>query len=202
MARDNEELEIRRRLDACFNLQIDRDCENCLAHGDYDGPCCFGKKFDEYDEEDCAKCPHHDDCAEECGYELFDPDDTVRIGPKGDRVQPLGPPIKPSIWDRLRTGSGNLPATPVVTPSKFTLQARTGAVPPNAPRTSTALTTQPQTTIKEGEYRYIPMDNRVPIGDGNPDESAGSRFVKDSVWGGGEGFFRSAYEFFRTHRLR
>lgn len=28
------------------------------------------------------------------------------------------------------------------------------------------------------------------------------RFFKDTIWGAGEGFFKQAYEFFRTHRLR
>lgn len=197
--RDDEELEIRRRLDVCFNQPVDRDCEGCLAHGDYDGPCCFSKRFEADDSEDCQECRHFYDCGEESGYEFDDEGVDIRIGPKGDRIPPLGPPIRTSIWDRLRDGRARPVSPAALAPSKFTVQPRTktGAIPANAPRART--TTITPNVQKE---RYISMDDRIPIGDENPDETAAGRFVKDSVWGGGEGFFRAAYDFFRTRRLR
>jgi len=203
--KERERLEVKRRIDACFETAIDRDCENCLAHGDYGGPCCYGRKFDEYDKE-CEECPHHDDCAEDCGYELYEEeDDTVRVDPKGNplRSQTLGPPIRTSIWDRLRDARTSSPAPSVVPPSKFTIQprTRTGAISPSAPRASATPRTQTLAISRE-EYKYIPMDDRIPIGDEDPNETTAKRFVKDTVWGGGEGFFRAGYEFFRTRRLR
>lgn len=35
-----------------------------------------------------------------------------------------------------------------------------------------------------------------------PEETLFQRFLKDTIWGMGQGFFETAAEFFRTHRLR
>lgn len=192
-----DELEQSRMLDACFQGQIDRDCENCVAHGDHGGRCCFGKKYDEYDEDDCQKCRHHDDCAEECGYVLEDDeeeDEEIRIGPKGDR---LGPPIRPSIWDRLSESRKASPARITVKP-RNTPQPSALARYINRPRPSAGA----GTTVVAKEPDWIPMDDRIPIGEEDPNPTAAKRFLKDTVWGGGEGFFRAGLDFFRNHRLR
>jgi hypothetical protein len=197
VSKQAEELRVKQRIDSCFEGLIDRDCEDCLGHGDYGGPCCYGKKFDDCDDEECGPCRHHDDCAEDCGYHLeVEEEEDVRVDPKGNRIRPLGPPIKTSIWDQLRGARERSAAPATVKPTRFTVRPRTGEIPANAPRPAAAR------IVREDHHKYIPMDDRAPIGEEDPDETAAKRFVKDSTWGGGEGFFRAAYEFFRTHRLR
>lgn len=164
----------------CFNGNQERDCENCAAHHSRaNGKCCFGDE-EEYDpdDEDCQRCPFEDDCSLSVAETIAKREhreiekQAIYQGHQNRRIYPNNKPTYQS----------------------------------NRPRVATVARTQPaERLVQIGGIRRRPTvitpSNQLVQDDRMPGETLFQRFLKDSVWGAGQGFFEMAADFFRTHRL-
>ena len=135
---------------------------------------CFGGHIDR----DCDSCPAHPVNGGTCCFadpNKFDVDDReCRVCIHGNNCCEMCDPQEEAR------------------PPVYTVRPR-GAAPTRQPAGHVA--------VRTAATPYN-MNVRAPVGKDSERESGRTRFMKDTVWGAGEGFFKQAYEFFRTHRLR
>lgn len=189
------ERERRQVMEECFSGHMSRDCPNCPAHPSNGGTCCYGsEKFDDNDKE-CTDCIHHDDCQQEAinreaeaqWYERSygrRPPSSAPMTPR--RIVRL-PIIQPSAEPRRITGSN-----PSRVPSRFAMQDAQLEKP-------RALLIKPQ-TYSSTKVGAIPTKS-APQPEPTKAETLFVRFFKDFIWGGLQGAFEMATDFFRNHRL-
>jgi hypothetical protein len=156
----------------CFNENRERDCFRCPANYARKGICCFGDPDQhDIDTEDCRKCVFVDDCAAE-----------VRSTKREEARTIEREAQRQNRWeDAPRT---TYRTVPINRPSGFRPVEKSNLVQIGVRRPSVIT---PATSKKDLE---------IPQG-----ETLFQRFVKDTVWGMGQGFFETAAEFFRTRRL-
>lgn len=176
-----DDMDIQDKMYACFGGYEDRECETCPAHNDRNGPCCFGRQ-DKFDPDDdakggCQECPHFDNCAETCGYEVYEEEEEKL--PYSRYTTPFQQQKKPTGRITIR---GGVPVQPVRT-------TYTQPVSP-APRAPTYPTAY-QKTMTVGQLAAV---GRQYGRTSNPE-----RFFKDSIWGSCRGFLHAALHFFDTH---
>lgn len=161
----------------CFNGNQERDCDQCPAHSSrVNGKCCFGNP-DEYDDEseDCQQCPHEDDCSGTVAEQLAE-EEEAEIERQA------------TLQNRFRYRNARPVARPTKQVPKRENLVQIGALRDRAERRRSLITRQ--------------AENKIQRRDTDREEPQLERFVKDSVWGAGQGFFEMAAEFFRTHRWR
>jgi len=172
-------MDVQDRMYACFGGYEDRDCDNCVAFHESDGPCCYARQ-DKFDPDDdtkngCQECPHFDNCAEACGYELVEEEEEetppTRFSSYTTPFQQQ--PKKPTPRITIRGGA---PARQPV---------RTMYTPPS----SQALARRPAMTVGQ----------LAQVGQQYGRTSNPERFFKDSVWGSFRGFLHAALHFVDTH---
>lgn len=160
----------------CFNQNTERNCSKCPAHFSRRGICCFGNP-EEHDPEtnDCQECVYFHECAEE-----------VKDYKRAERIRQEREADRQSSW-ASSVHRNTIPIRrPLSAQPRPVLPSRQGdVVQIGGLRRGTVITPVPPSkalAIKEGETMF-------------------QRFAKDTIWGMGQGFFETAAEFFRTHRL-
>jgi hypothetical protein len=148
---------------------------------------CFGG----HEDRDCERCPANPELGEggKCCFA-----DSQQYDPEDDECQGC---IHRDDCPEYMEFEEEEEEEEEVRPVRHTFSAARNRVT-TAPRRTTVNRSRVQRTLVTSDMR-----SRQEIGREDKDrQSAGKTFFKDSIWGAGEGFFKQAYEFFRTHRLR
>jgi hypothetical protein len=166
----------------CFNGNTDRNCSKCPAHHSKGGICCFSdiEQFDEGDE-DCQRCDFQDDCRQEVINEEAESQHAQQTWGVGWR-----PPQK-TVQSRFAPSSSQ--------PSRPRL-VQIGGI--RTPTTSTTTTSTRTEELKRPTVITPPSMTQQPIS--KEVDSMFVLFLKQCVWGAGQGFCEMAAHFFRTHK--
>lgn len=187
------ESERRQVMEECFSGHMSRNCKYCPAHPENGGTCCFGsEKFDDAaDAEDCPDCIHHDDCQEIAVEREADKQHFERYYRRPLTTAPA-PPRRTVRLPVVQTSEGTRrvlinPNKSGPVPSRFSSEIRL-----EKPRPKLITTTASYVAAKP---------SAIPAKVEQKEETLFHRFLKDFVWGGLQGAFEMAVEFFRGHRL-
>jgi hypothetical protein len=100
-----DQVALQRRMSACFNGTIRRECSTCPGHHTETARCCFGCRFDPNDTEECGECRHQVDCQQETArYE-----NNMAM----QRPQPIRSYSSPTTIRPISVGAPPAPARPV-----------------------------------------------------------------------------------------
>jgi hypothetical protein len=191
-----DDMDIQDRMYACFGGYEDRDCASCPAYFDRKGPCCYGdqSKFDPEDDSKngCQECPHFDNCAEDCGYELVEEEEEEQAP---TRFSSYTTPFQQQ--QKKQTGKitirGGAPAQTV----------RTTYTPPVGPSPSATYTPPsvygPTSPNVPARRQQMTVGQLAAVGQQYGRSSNPEVFFKKSIWGSLRGFFAAGLHFFDTH---
>jgi hypothetical protein len=181
------ERERRQVMEECFSGHMSRDCVNCPAHPDNGGSCCFGnpEKFSD-DDKECEDCIHHDECQQEVINKMAE-----EQWREQGRHSSIAAPRRIVRLPVVQSDPRRITVQTTRVPSRFTHQvARL-----EKPRAS--LIRPPTTTVQIRTAIPAKVEPEKPT----KEETLLHRFLKDFIWGGLQGAFEMATDFFRNHRL-
>jgi hypothetical protein len=107
----NHEEEQEHIVNECLNGDRRRSCADCPAHHSKNGPCCFGCRYEEDDEEHCMNCRHQYACSSATlSYEnrMARQREANRKENRGLRVMNRSVPGRPSVGSPRPASRGGL----------------------------------------------------------------------------------------------